>query len=420
MLLAGCDRGSEWAECNPDNDPGATPGRRVKQCPTSEFLSEDIWSREVYGRVRRGEELVEGALVQVDRTSGGGPSAPPLPLTTVTDKVGYFSGLRAAPLRYDISARMDDDVIVYRGVGGRYFEPSIDVSARTFARAFTAGVDIAFDRPTPPDHSIAYFASGDEIFAVNGDAEHGLSVLLGKYTKPATLHAVEYETAGGLQKATAYAKADVVVDAGERRFARFAWAPITRFVSTKFIVKAPPGFVVEPVDVLAGVTPTSDARLVSVPNNTALPYPVIPNMYYSFHARATRADGAVTDSGESVLNIDLPEVEASLEASLPTSISPAEGETRGPGDVFVASGEKGVFEHLLVSQTSGPTVRMVTRSTDTILPDVTALGAAAAAGPYTWTVRAFPTAKVIEDLSGLRPRRYRPMTVSAPRTITLR
>lgn len=400
----------------PSSDPGASPGSRIASCPGAEFAKEDERSREVFGRVRSGEELVAGALVQLDRTSGG-PGNAALPLTTTTDPVGFFSGLLAAPLRYDIAARFDSTLIVYRDISARYFEPGIDTPTQSFGRMWTGNVDVAFDRVVAPDHSVAFFASGDGVWFVSGDVQSGLAVLADKYTTIATLHAVEYETAAGLAKATAYGKTTVALDVGKRQFARFALAPVERFVSTKFIANRPAGFLPASIDVLVSFSATSNARLVTVPDGGALPFPVLPNASYAFRATAARADGSLSDTGELGMSPDWPEVAFPMYAA-PAAVSPANGDTRAAGEILTAAGE-GVFEHMLVSQTDGSTMRIVTSDTDAMLPDLRAYGSPLPAGPYTWTVRSYPTAERSEELGGLRARRYRPMTTSAPRTLTL-
>lgn len=406
-----------------------SPGERVNACPWSQFPAEDARGREAVGRVWRGEELVAGALVRVDRAAFGSASAG-LPLTTVTDAVGFFSGLRATPFRYDLSVLLGQTLIVYRDVTARYTEPSIESDRGSVwsGRAWTSHVDVGFDRPLAAGHSVAFFSSGAGIYSVRGDAASGLSVLTDKYTTNATLHAVEYETAGGLAKATAFARVSVDVDAGEGRFARFVFSPVTRFFTPKFSGKLPAGFTNASVDVILSFSATSDARLVTVPLNEAASFPYIVDVGYTYRARATRQDGAVSDSGETGFSADKDETEVEL-PELPEAVTPAFGETRGAGELLVAQGSsssevgRGVFEHVLapVAPTApgASEIRVVTADSRAELPDVASLGASAA-GAYAWSVRAYPTAKTSQELTGSRARRYRPTAIAPPRTIILR
>lgn len=406
------------------DDPGATPGARRASCPPSVFPAEDRRAREVFGVVRRGEDLVSGALVRAEPSfdaSSGEPNA--LVATTVTNEVGFFDGLRTAPLRYDLSIKLDranasdSDVLVYRGLGWRYLEPSIE-GPRTFTRAWTSRVDVRLDKPVPDGCSIAFFASGDGVYGVTGDLASGLTVLGNTYALNATLHVVEFEAAGGFEKATAYGTSVVSVDAGAVRLATFTLQPIaeTSFIEPKFVVKAPAGFAPSTIDVTFGFSRTSDALLASIPIGSTKRLPLIPNAGYTYRVTAT-ADGAVSDTGERFFDANqLTEIEL---PAPPIGASPLDGEALGAGETLRAEGE-GVFEHVLVPQAGGPTVRIITRQREVTLPDVSVLGAAPAVGPYTWTVRGYPTARFPEELAGLDARRYRPMGVSRPRSLVLR
>jgi hypothetical protein len=414
VVLAGCDHGDAFDDCTSSPD---TPGARVDACPWSQFPDEDFRARELTGRVRNGDALVPNALVRIDNASYR-PTASLLPITVLTDSVGFFSGIRTVPLIYDISARFDSNVIVYRNAAARYFEPAIEASTRSFGRAFTSRVQVTLEHPLDPTHSVAFFASGDNVLSVSGDVAHGLSILTSTYTATATLHAVEYVTAGGLETAMAYATDDVDVEPGVEDVAKLTFAPITVFAAPRFTASAPPGFVASTVDVVIGFTQTSDGRLISVPMGEAKQFPVIPKANYTYHSIATRSDGALSDSGEVTFNVHQPETQIEF-AEAPTAEAPAASATIGAGDLLVASGE-GVLEHVLVSKSGGPTVRVVTTQAETKLPDVVSLGAPPAVGDYEWTVRSYPTARYVEELSGPNARRYRPMGASPPRPLVLR
>ncbi|HVH41493.1 MAG TPA: hypothetical protein VM925_04090 [Labilithrix sp.] len=417
LSLVGCDSSSEFEGCVNSDDPAAASGSREKQCPPSTFLTEDFRAREVTGVVRRGEGVVAGAFVRVDPWADLPNTHPSNVSSAVSDDVGVFT-LRLAPLRYDLSVRFDDNVLVFRGLGARYFDPSIEGTSPLPGRAWTGRVDVRLERPVADGHTLAFFASGDGVFGVTGDLETGLSVLVRSYTTPAKLHVVEYETTGGLEKATAYGKTEVIVDAGVVRLATFPLAPITTFAEPRFVATAPPGLAPATVDVIIGFTRTSDARLATLPIGVSRKLPIIPDAGYTCRARGTGPDGAVSDTGET--GFDVYRAETAIELpSPPVARWPLDGETRGPAEMLAVDGE-GVFEHILVPQTGGPSVRLMTSDPDVALPDVRSLGAAPAIGPYTWTVRAFPTAHFVEALSGVDSRRYRPVGISAPRTIVLR
>ena len=273
------------------------------------------------------------------------------------------------------------------------------------------------DRAVPAGHSVAFFASGDGVYGVTGDLESGLSVLGRAYSMDATLHVVEFETAGGFEKATAYGTSVVPVDAGVARLATIALQPIPLFVEPKLTAKAPAGFAPSTIDVHFGYTRTSEALLVSMPVGSSRRLPIIPNAIYTYRVTAT-TDGVVSDTGEHGFDAFLPLTEIELPAP-PIVASPLEGEARGAGETLLVDGD-GVFEHVLVPQAGGPTMRIVTRQHEAALPDVAVLGSTPAVGPYTWTVRSYPTARFAEELGWLDSRRYRPMTVSRPRSIVLR
>jgi len=210
----------------------------------------------------------------------------------------------------------------------------------------------------------------------------------------ATIHVVEFETAGGFEKATAYGTTVVPVDAGTARLATIALQPISHFVESKLTVKAPAGVAPSAIDVRFSFSRTSNALLVSLPLGSSIRMPMIPNAAYTYRVTAT-AEGVVSDTGERGFDVDvLTEIEL---PAPPTATSPLEGETRGAGEMLLVDGE-GVFEHVLVPQAGGTP----------------------AVGPYTWTVRSYPTARFADELGGLDSRRYRPMSASRSRSIILR
>jgi hypothetical protein len=418
--LVGCDSSSEWEGCVYSDDPGASPGSRRDECPTSLFASEDYRARDVAGVVRRGEDLVEGAVVRLESTAGFRTGEVTAPVVAVTDSVGFFGPLRPIAFRYDASIKLDQSgaaLLFYRGVAGRYFEPGIE-GPHTFTHAWTSRLDVMVDRAVPEGRSLAFFVTGDGVYTVTGDIATGLSVMAREYSMPAALHAVEYETARGFEGATAYGKADVTVDAGKMSFVSIALQPITEAVEPKFSVTAPAGVAPPALEIrLNFFSRTSDAHLATIPAGSSRRLPLVPNAAYTYRATSV-TDGAVSDTGEVSLDPRAPLTKVELPAA-PVAASPLDGESRAVGESLIVNG-KGVFEHLLVPQGGGPTMRIITAQHETTLPDGKPLGAQAAVGAYTWTVRNYPTARWAEDIGWLDARRYRPMGVSKPRTLILR
>ena len=415
-LLAGCESSSEFDACVHSDDPSGAAGGRHLACPSSVFVAEDLRSREIAGVVRRGEDFVPGAIVRVDPSPDFGGVRSTKTISTITNGVGFFGGLRSVALRYDLSVKLGEDLLFYRSAANRYFEPSLE-GPRAFSRVFTSRVDLQLDRAILEGRSVAFFANGEGVLTVSGDAASGLAVLHQEYTNPATIHVVEYETSGGLEKATAYGKVDVVLDPGGVRLASVVLEPVTSFMEPAFSVSAPPGAASPTIEMRLTFSRTSDATLATVPPGTPRKIPVIPNAGYTYRAQAA-LDGATLHSGEAFFDPNRAVTAIELPAP-PLVFSPADGEARGAGEALLVDGE-GVFEHVLVPAGGGRTMRIITRRRDAALPDPTLLGAAPASGPHTWTVRSFPKVRFAEELSGLDVRRYRAMGVSAPRSIVLR
>ena len=103
----------------------------------------------------------------------------------------------------------------------------------------------------------------------------------------------------------------------------------------------------------------------------------------------------------------------------PVAVLPGAGGAPTASDPLVVSGE-GVFEHVLVPETSGPRIRIIAAQREAVVPDTQTLGAAPAVGAYTWTVRCFPKLRFSEQLTGVYARRYTPMGASPPRSLVLR
>jgi hypothetical protein len=417
------------------------PGARRGACPESVFQAEDARSREIAGIIRRGEEVVSGALVRVEPVplgaGGARPSAPTLtPISTLTNTAGVFLGLRNVPYRYDLLARLDppeatrQDILVFRGLATRYNEPALE-GPRTFDRAWSTNIDLALDRGVPAGRSLAFFVNAEprtldnDVLGVTGDVTHGLTILTRSLSRNVVLHVIEHETAGGLAKTTAVGNATVVVDGGPRRLVEVRLEEVKpeAFTEARFDVAAPPGFTVADVDIRIGFTRTSDALVASIPAGTSLKVPFLVGGNYTYQAKATRADGASSESGEK--GIALGQTTKVTLAAPSSAAAPLDGEARGARESLVVDGA-GPFEHILVPVVGGPSMRIFTAQHETTLPDLTTLALPAATGAYTWTIRSFEVVPgdvrqpFVESLAGLDSQRYRARATSSPRTIVLR
>lgn len=379
-------------------------------------MPEDARGREVGGVVRRGEDLVAGAVVRADPTPGFASATSADAVSTITDAAGFFGGLRPIALRYDLSVKLGEDLLYYRSVARRYIEPSLE-GPRVSARAYTARAVLRLDRAVPEGRAIALFASGDGVLGVAGQDGGVVSVLQQRFTTHAAIHVLEYESSGGFEQATAYGKAELTLDASVTKLADVTLAPIGSFVEPTFSVSAPAGLAPAEVEIRFSFTRTSGALLATVPLGSPTELPAIPNAGYTCRARAAR-DGAVSDTGEVWFDPYRPVTELTLPAP-PVAVAPLDGEARAPGESLLVDGE-GVFEHILTPEGGGRTLRIITRQRDATLPDPALLGARPASGPHSWTVRSFPSVRFAEDLSGLDARRHRASGASAPRTVTLR
>lgn len=424
-VALGCDSSAELDACPYSDTPEADPGSRGR-CLRSTFAAESVRGREVAGTVWRGEQVVPGALVRITPWDGFPAGESAGVASTTTDAAGFFGGLRPAGLRYDLAvafgadASGTADVLAYRGVGFRWVEPSIEVAPRAAPRSWSGRFDVQLEAKLPDGQALAFFASGDGVFGVSGEASTGLSVATRDYTARATIHAIAYERGADLSTAKAYGKADVVSDAGVRRIASLRLEPISVFVEPRFVVTAPPGFSPSTIDVVIGYSRTSDARLATVPLGAAARLPVVPNAQYMVHVRAEHG-GAVSDSGDVGFDAYAKEIAIDLPRP-PTTDSPGAGEALGPGERLVAGG-RGVLEHVLVPEGPGasrPRLRVIAGDLAAAPPDLEQLGLAPARGRYSWTVRSFPSARFAEELTGPAARRFRPMAASPPRIIELR
>lgn len=409
-----CDTAGEHDGCVDGVDPS--------ECPRSLFPAQQAWMQNVAGLLRRGEDGVAGALVRVTSAEG---SSTNFTAGTSTDEVGAYRVLDWVPSVYDLSFVIPNgpdrrsDVFVLRGVSYRYLEPQLDVAGRSLPRSWIGHVQVQLDAPLAEGHSVLFLAAGDGVYGVTGDLQKGLDVHTAKYEQRATIRAVEYDAAKGLISASAYGKADVISDAGTASSVTLHLEPITANVTPEFSIDLPPGFVPGAVEIRVASSRTSDALLASIPWGQSMTLPLVPDQGYTYHLRATRADGAVSDSGEVYFDPAKPAL-VSLPAP-PEPLAPEDGATFGAGDPISSRSDRGILENVFEPQTAGaPALRVVTTKLDTTLPDLHALNVEKGVGSYTWTVRRYSTMTVVENVWGADARRYRPVAISAPRTLILR
>jgi hypothetical protein len=404
IALAACDSSAVDRECIEEH-----------RCIKSVF-KEDPAARDVSGIVWLGLEAVPGATLRVE------PGEPAAPLSSVADGSGFYR-FRNLAARFDITASIRSDVITYRNILTRFMDPSFPAPPAT-PRAWSASVTVVLTQPLAPGHTVAFFASGDGVYSVTGDVASGLKVAVRDFTRPVTLHAVEYEASGGLLTASAYGTTDVIANAGAPQLATFRLDEIEGFGEASFDVRAAPGFVAQPVDIFIGYTLNQLVQVTSIPVGVKQKLPLIPKGVYTYRSRATTPDGAIADSGEKGVDVYNPNT-VELPAP-PTAITPLDGETRGPGESFTVDVAQtptgpGVFEHVFepAPGNTGATVRVVTATRDTTLPDVRSVSATAS-GAYTWSVRNYPKVRNAEGVAGQNARRFDPFAQSKPRPITLR
>lgn len=409
-----CDSAGEGEGCADGSDPSA--------CLRSSFAAQDSRAREVSGIVRRGEDGVEGAFVRID------PSAASLgttfSATTSTDAVGFYRVPGPVGSFFDLGFALPGgpggrtDVLVFRDVSYRYMEPQLDPPTSSLPRSWLGHVLVTLDAPLPAGHKVLFLASGDGVYGVTGDLAAGIDVHTARYSQSANIRAIEYDEAKGLISASAYGKADVVSDAGRSTTLMLHLDPITLSQTPVFTIDLPPGFVPGDVQIRFGSSRTSDAFLTSIPWGQSAALPIVPDQGYTYRLRATRADGAVSDSGEQAFAVSAPAL-ISLPAP-PEPVTPDAEASVGAGDPLAASGT-GILEHVLEPEAAGaPGIRVVGTSAVTTIPDLASLAVSGGTGRYVWTVRRFSTLTTVEGIWGADARRSRPVAISAPRRLVLR
>jgi hypothetical protein len=412
--LSGCNKSNDFPGCDVPSDPSTS--RRIRVCPPSEFDTSQVpgW-RDVSGQVWRGEIGISGAIVQTSPTNPTSTSGPTQ--VTATESNGFFRPIHGVDLRYDLTVRSDLDVLTVRDVALRYVQPSFD-GPPDRVDGFRKTILPQVDPPVAPDHAVAFFATGTTAFGIEGDLEHGVTLIDSAYDAPATIHAVEYVRGKDFLSATAYGNSQMVVSAATPQVVSIHLAPVTDYATHTLDFAAPPSFKTS-AELFVAFSRSSFARAENVPVGSAFRLPILPGSSagISYRVVSTGPDGSLVDSGEQFFSPD-PHTQV-VTATIPDVLSPAENAIVDGTTSLSASGE-GVFVHLLRSTANGSTIRVVTTHAVTNLPDLSSLGLPTPKGEYEWTVRTVPDLKFVESYSGVDAGRYDTSAISKPRKVVFR
>ena len=411
--------------------------------PESTFPSEVPESRTLVGRVLAGTEPVPGALVRVD-VSPGFSSDAKLNASAASARMGWLSrtdttnaggsyrfGL--APISHDLSIRAGSELVVFRALSVRAFD--VPLATEATPSGFAAGLVPTTDPPTKPGNAVAYFVSGADARSLSAPGPGTRVVRFRRFESTVTLHAVEYVATRGLAAAVAEGRREVLVRDGALVTPVVPMTLVPTTLKVMFDATPPPGFTVEPIEVEMDLgLRTSAASVTRIAPGVPLDLAIVTGARYAVRARATQADGAMSDSGRFVFNAS----DGKIPLLLPSPISAeapidddaiATGKasnTVGPtpldaGGELAARLGKGVVEHLLrPASGDGVLIRVVTSSRSTVLPDATAFGLPAPTGRYLWTLQHFPTLPRTDFLGGEDGRISPPSWTSAPRVLVLR
>ncbi len=395
---AACESESVYEDCANEYRVGTGEER----CVPSTFPTENVYARTTFGWVSYGIEHIPNALVRIDGMSA------------TTDDSGLYR-FGAAPFRYDISARLDQDVIAFRGAASRFLDLAVERDVPL--RAWTARVAVNAPGAPRPGNALAAFFTGD-IVGASGSVGQGLVLSSRSFDIVAKVHVVEYPVAVGVAGAVAKGSADVRVQGGGSVSVDVKLDPVEQTQDASFVAALPPGFVADEAEVILDFgTRLSEQLARRAPLGTRIALPVMADAKWTVRLRATK-DGAVASSGRVPF---APQEDVALTLfDAPAAVAPAPDAVAN-GGVLTAQG-KGVFEHVLVPVDGGGggrTIWIVSASTDTTVPDLTALGLPRASGRYTWTVRSYPDFAFVDSLSGIDVRLYRAVSASSPRTIVL-
>lgn len=398
VAVAACDSAKVYEDCASEGKLGSGEER----CMVSTFPSEDVWARNTVGFVSYGIERVPNAIVRIDGMSA------------TTDASGFYR-FDSAPFRYDVTARLDKDVIAFQGAAYRFLDLAVERDVPI--RGWTSRVALTVPGAPRPGNALAAFVSGD-IVGATGDVASGVVVASRTFDTSVKVHVVEYPIAAGLTGAVGKGMAEVRVQGNGVSAATVTLEPVEKREAASFVADVPSGFTAEEAEVLLDFGNLFSQSLVrKVPLRTRIDLPVMNDAKWTVRVRATR-DGAVASSGRLPF---APREDIRLTLfDPPAPVAPAADGVAQNG-VVVASG-KGVFEHVLVpldGAGGGVTLHLATASPEAHVPDLVALGLPPATGRWSWTVRHFPDFEFVEALSGMDARLYRAVSASSPRSVVL-
>lgn len=407
--------------------------------PKSFFVTEDPYARQVEGRVLRGTEIVPGASIRLEPVGGFAAydhlaAAGTTGYQTSTDLGGKYH-VTNGPFFYDLSVRKDRDVVMFRSLAGRYFEPPLGGAAPL--RGYTARIAPTTMPPVAAGNAVAYFLAGGQARTVAPDGG-SLVATFRDFDSTVSLHAVEYVAAKGLTAAVRWGYADIRVTEGTATSARVDTGeiPITSdggaSDANELTIDAvpPPGFTVSSIELAMDLGLRTSAQVVARPEN-GVPFHLQVVPFARYFARIIARQGeAISDSGLTQVDPFVPKATVLLPRVVKeSSFDSATGFTAVADNTICEITPtfgtdkpacRSVVEHVLVpASPTGTSLRLLTTDRVTALPDVTSLGVAALRGRYTWTVLQYPTQRRVDGISGEDARAVLPFSTTAPRTIDL-
>jgi hypothetical protein len=398
-VAVGCDTASVYEDCAKETEVGSGHER----CFPSTFAQEDPRGRESAGFVLAGTERVPNTLV----TLNGKP--------TTTDAAGIYR-FPDSTFRYDVAARIDDEVIAFTHVASRVIDVALERDAP--AKGFAATVQLLVKDAPRAGHRLAFFVSGENVVGLAGSLADGLILSSRTFENDkAKLHVFEYPESGTLADATAYGNVELRMRAGDVTLADVSLDAITERKSVTFRAASDlaDGFAFEDIEILLDMgLPVGRASVRHLRFGEKLDVPVIEGASWLARSKATRADGSVASIG---LRPFSPGDDVTLTYFAPPTAD------RNDGSTLHAKSAQGVgvFEHVLVPSgtNGGATIHVFSAREEATVPDLAPLGLPPARGEYRWTVRVFPDFAYVEQLTNVANRLYRSSSTSAPRTIVL-
>jgi hypothetical protein len=400
VVAAGCDSASVYEDCAKEDEVFSGHER----CPPSRFAKEDPRAREAAGFVSIGSERVPNTLVTVNGT----------PTTTDTGGIYRF---RDTSFRYDVAARIEDEVVSFTNVAGRFLDLALERDAP--AKGFSATVQLAVKDAPRVGHRLAFLVSGENVVGFAGTLEDGFVISSRTFENDkAKLHVVEYPEAGGIENAVAKGSVELRLRTGTTTTASVSLDGVSERKTVIFtaVSDAASGFELEDIELLLDMgLAVSRVTVRTLRVGQRLELPVMEDSSWLARTKATRADGSFASTG---LRPFSPGDEVTL-----TFYAPPIAEQNDGATLRARSAQGvGVFEHVLVpigGAGGEQIIHVFSAREETKVPDLGALGLPAARGEYRWTVRVFPDFGFVESMSGTLNRLFRSSSTSAPRTIVL-